>query len=149
LVTGHRPGDWAQALMDLGATTCTPKAPKCLLCPWREACAAFATGAPERYPRRAAKVERPERFGVAFRAERDGAIWLVRRPDKGLLGGMAGLPTTKWRSEKWSRVQALTEAPAKAKWNHIGAIRHVFTHFALTLDVYVARADVSGDGWWG
>ncbi|MFZ2030875.1 MAG: A/G-specific adenine glycosylase [Vitreimonas sp.] len=149
LVASDRPGDWAQALMDLGATICTPKAPKCLLCPWRAACAAFATGAPESYPRRAAKVARPERFGVAFRAERDGAIWLVRRPDKGLLGGMAGLPTTEWRGEAWSRAEALRHAPAKAKWKHIGAVRHIFTHFALTLDVYAARAELAGDGRWG
>ena len=149
LVTAERPGDWAQALMDLGATICTPKTPKCLLCPWREACAAFATGAPESYPRRAAKAPRPERFGVAFRAERDGAIWLVRRPDKGLLGGMAGLPTTEWRGEAWSRAEALKHAPVKAKWKHIGALRHVFTHFALTLDVYAAEAELNGEGWWG
>ena len=148
LVTADRPGDWAQALMDLGATICTPKAPKCLLCPWRDACAAFATGAPERYPRRAAKAERPQRFGVAFRVERDGAIWLVRRPDKGLLGGMAGLPTTEWRDEAWSRAEALKHAPVKTKWKHIGAVRHVFTHFALTLDVYVAETEPASDGWW-
>lgn len=149
LVTASRPGDWAQALMDLGATICTPKAPKCLLCPWREACAGFATGAPETYPRRAAKAERPQRFGVAFRAKRDGAIWLQRRPDKGLLGGMAGLPTTDWRAEAWSRAEALKHAPAKAKWKHVGEVRHVFTHFALTLDVYAASAEPSGEGWWG
>ena len=149
LVTDNRPGDWAQALMDLGATICTPKAPKCLLCPWREACAAFASGAPETYPRRATKAVRPQRFGVAFRAERDGAIWLVRRPDKGLLGGMAGLPTTEWRGEAWSRAEALKHAPAKAKWKRVGAVRHVFTHFALTLDVYAASVEPSGEGWWG
>jgi A/G-specific adenine glycosylase len=148
LVADHRPGDWAQALMDLGATICTPKAPKCSLCPWREACAAFKIGAPESYPRRTAKLARPERFGVAFRAERDGAIWLVRRPDKGLLGGMAGLPTTEWRGEAWSRAEVLKHAPAKAKWRRVGAVRHVFTHFALTLDVYAASAELSGDGWW-
>ncbi|MBS0385453.1 MAG: A/G-specific adenine glycosylase [Proteobacteria bacterium] len=149
LATAHRPGDWAQALMDLGATVCTPKAPRCPLCPWRRACAAFATGAPESYPRRAAKLARPERFGVAFRAEHDGAIWLVRRPDKGLLGGMAGLPTTEWRAGTWSRAEALKHAPARAKWKRIGAVRHVFTHFALTLDVYAAEAEPCGEGWWG
>src|SRR5690242_15707323 len=131
LVTGDRPGDWAQALMDLGATVCAPKAPKCLVCPWRKACAGFATSAPQGYPRRLAKRARPERFGVAFRAERDGAIWLVRRADKGLLGGMAGLPTTLWRSKAWSRREALQQAPARAKWKHIGAVRHTFTHFSL------------------
>lgn len=149
LVTEDRPGDWAQALMDLGATVCSPKAPKCMLCPWREACAAFAKGAPESYPRRAAKVARPERFGAAFRIERDGALWLVRRPDEGLLGGMAGLPTTEWRSAPWSRAHALKQAPVEAKWRRVGAVRHVFTHFALTLDVYAAEAELRGEGWWG
>jgi len=149
LVTEDRPGDWAQALMDLGATICTPKSPKCGACPWMKACAAYASGAAETYPRRAAKAERPERFGVAFRAERDGAIWLVRRPDKGLLGGMAALPTTEWRGEEWTRAEALKHAPAKAKWREAGAVRHVFTHFALTLDVYVADAAPVGEGWWG
>jgi A/G-specific adenine glycosylase len=148
LVTADRPGDWAQALMDLGATICTPKSPKCLLCPWREACAAFATGAPETYPRRAAKVKRPERHGVAFRIERDGKLWLVRRPDKGLLGGMAALPTTEWRAEKWSRAEALEHAPVKAKWVRAGEVRHVFTHFALTLEIYATNANPTGDGWW-
>ncbi len=149
LVTAERPGDWAQALMDLGATICTPKSPKCRACPWIDACAAYASGAPETYPRKLAKAERPERFGVAFRAERDGAIWLVRRPDKGLLGAMAALPTTEWRSEAWTRAEALKHAPVKAKWREAGAVRHVFTHFALTLEVYVANAAPRGEGWWG
>ncbi len=148
LVTSDRPGDWAQALMDLGATVCTPKSPKCDLCPWRSACAAFATGAPETYPRRVAKAERPQRYGAAFRIERDGQLWLVRRPDKGLLGGMAALPTTEWREKKWSRAEALKHAPAEGAWKKIGAVAHVFTHFSLTLDVYEADAKMRGDGWW-
>jgi A/G-specific adenine glycosylase len=149
LVTSDRPGDWAQALMDLGATVCTPKSPNCGTCPWQARCAAFAIGAPETYPRRAAKAERPQRYGAAFRIERDGALWLVRRPDKGLLGGMAGLPTTEWRTNKWTRAEALKHAPAKAAWSKIGQVQHVFTHFALTLDVYGADAKATGDGWWG
>ncbi len=148
LVTADRPGDWAQALMDLGATVCTPKSPKCDLCPWRSDCAAFAKGAPETYPRRVAKAERPQRYGVAFRIERDGQLWLVRRPDKGLLGGMAALPTTEWREKKWTRAEALKHAPASGAWKKIGAVAHVFTHFALTLDVYEADAKMRGDGWW-
>lgn len=148
LVTANRPGDWAQALMDLGATVCTPKSPKCDLCPWRSACAAFATGAPETYPRRAAKAERPQRYGAAFRIQRDGQFWLVRRPDKGLLGGMAALPTTEWREKKWTRAEALKHAPAEGAWKKLGAVTHVFTHFGLTLDVYVLDADASGEGWW-
>ena len=149
LVRDDRPGDWAQALMDLGATICTPKSPRCGACPWMANCAAHASGAPGTFPRRHAKAVRPERFGVAFRIERDGLLWLVRRPDGGLLGGMAGLPTTEWRGEKWERAQALKQAPVKANWKHAGAVRHVFTHFALTLDVYTGEAAPKGGGWWG
>jgi A/G-specific adenine glycosylase len=149
LITSDRPGDWAQALMDLGATVCTPKAPKCDVCPWAHACAAFASGAAENYPRRAAKTARPRRYGAAFRVERDGAFWLVRRPDSGLLGGMAALPTTDWRAKRWPRAEALAHAPAEAKWKKIGSVDHVFTHFALTLDVYAGDAEPAGEGWWG
>ena len=149
LVTADRPGDWAQALMDLGATVCTPRSPKCDVCPWLDACAAYASGAPETYPRRSPKTERPRRYGVAFRIERDGALWLVRRPDKGLLGGMAALPTTEWREKKWPRAEALRHAPIAGDWKMIGAVEHVFTHFALTLDVYSARTPPPNDGWWG
>ncbi len=149
LVAADRPGDWAQALMDLGATVCTPRAPKCGACPWIGDCAAYASGAPETYPRRAAKAERPRRYGAAFRIERDGAFWLVRRPDKGLLGGMAALPTTEWRDKKWTRAEALKHAPVAGDWKRTGAVEHVFTHFALTLDVYSAETAPPNDGWWG
>ena len=110
---------------------------------------ARASGAPETYPRRAAKAERPKRYGAVFRAERKDAIWLVRRPDKGLLGGMEALPTTEWRDKKWTRAAALKHAPVDAAWTKAGEVRHVFTHFELTLDVYVANAAPKGDGWWG
>jgi A/G-specific adenine glycosylase len=149
LVTDDRPGDWAQALMDLGATVCTPKSPECGLCPWVSGCAAFATGAPKTYPRRAAKTARPQRYGAVFRIERDGQFWLIRRPDKGLLGGMAALPTTDWRAKTFSRAEALAFAPTKAAWKKTGQVQHVFTHFALTLDVYEAQAAPLGEGWWG
>ncbi|MGD9981767.1 MAG: A/G-specific adenine glycosylase [Hyphomonadaceae bacterium] len=149
LVTADRPGDWAQALMDLGAKVCTPRSPKCDACPWADVCAARATGAPDTYPRRAAKAERPRRYGAAFRIERDAELWLVRRPDKGLLGGMAGLPTTEWRDKKWTRAQALKHAPVAGAWKKIGAVDHVFTHFALKLDVYSAHTAPPSDGWWG
>ncbi|WP_395644556.1 A/G-specific adenine glycosylase [Terricaulis sp.] len=149
LVGPARPGDWAQALMDLGATVCTPKSPTCDACPWREACVAFATGAPGGYPRRAPKAERPQRFGAAFRLQRDGALWLVRRPDQGLLGGMAALPTTDWRGKRFTRSEAMALAPVEARWTKAGEVRHVFTHFALTLDVYAANAAPAGEGFWG
>lgn len=149
LVANDRPGDWAQALMDLGATVCTPKSPKCGQCPWQSACAAFAAGQPETYPRRTAKAERPRRYGAAFRIQRGDQFWLVRRPDKGLLGGMAALPSTEWRAKKITRAEALAHAPVSAAWKKIGQIEHVFTHFALTLDVYETDCAPSNDGWWG
>lgn len=149
LVTAERPGDWAQALMDLGATICTPRSPRCMLCPWQSDCAAYASGAPETYPRKAAKAARPERRGVAFRLERAGSLWLVRRPDQGLLGGMAALPSTLWREEPWTEAEMRAHAPVEGAWRPIGSVRHVFTHFALTLDVWAATADeASGAGWW-
>jgi A/G-specific adenine glycosylase len=147
-VTAERPGDWVQALMDLGATVCTPKSPKCGDCPWSAGCAALASGAPETYPRRDAKAARPARVGAAFQLRREGRLWLVRRPDKGLLGGMAGLPTTPWRAAAWRRGDALAFAPAQAAWRKIGAVRHVFTHFSLTLDVWAGEGEARGEGWW-
>jgi A/G-specific adenine glycosylase len=150
LVADERPGDYAQALMDLGATVCTPAAPKCLLCPWMSDCAARRSGDPQQFPRRAPKVPKPHRHGAAFRLERDQAIWLVRRPDKGLLGGMLGLPTTPWRDKPWLRADALAHAPAKARWRRAGAVRHTFTHFALTLEIWRAPHETEPvcDGVW-
>jgi A/G-specific adenine glycosylase len=144
-VRSDRPGDWAQALMDLGATVCTPRSPACEVCPVAFACAARAGGAPETYPRRRAKAPKPVRHGVAFRLRRGDDILLVRRPDKGLLGGMAALPTTPWRAEVWSAADAELHAPASATWREIGAVAHVFTHFALTLAVWEAEGDIEGD----
>jgi A/G-specific adenine glycosylase len=148
-VTAERSGDWAQALMDLGATVCTPRSPKCEACPLAHACVARAAGAPERYPRRPAKAERPRRHGAVFRIERNGKLWLVRRPDTGLLGGMAALPTTEWRARRWRRAEVLRQAPVAGDWKKVGAVDHVFTHFALTLDVYSAPTAPPNDGWWG
>ena len=141
LVTADRPGDWA--------TICTPRKPKCDACPWTQMCAARASGAPGSYPRRGAKTQRPRRYGAAFRIERGGEFWLVRRPDKGLLAGMAALPSTEWRLKKWSRAEALKHAPVAGAWRKSGAIEHVFTHFALILDVYSAQTAPANDGWWG
>ena len=92
----------------------------------------------------------PAEVRRAFRIQRDdGAFWLVRRPDRGLLGGMAALPTTEWRAKKWTRAQALKQAPIVANWKRVGEVRHVFTHFGLTLDVYETRAALTENGWWG
>ena len=147
-----RPGDFAQGLMDLGATICTPKRPACALCPLMDACLAAKHGDMERFPVKAPKKEKPVRRGAAFVAVRaeDGAVLLVKRPDKGLLGGMAGVPTTHWtvRADGETGVDA---APFPAVWIARGTVSHVFTHFELRLDVYTATVDgrmTAGAGWW-
>jgi A/G-specific adenine glycosylase len=129
------PGDFVQALMDLGATICRPRKPRCGDCPLRADCAAFAGGVPGSFPERRQRAARPHRHGIAYWIERDGRLWLVRRPAKGLLGGMAALPGNDW-----------TDAPS-GRSNAIGTVRHVFTHFSLDLAV-VTRAEPDGDGWW-
>lgn len=147
LVRDDRPGDWAQALMDLGATICRPKAPLCERCPIAEACAGLSAGAPETYPRKSAKAERPRRHGVAYVLMRGEEVGLVQRPPKGLLGGMLGLPTTDWRGAPFSPAEALAGAPTIAAWRDVGEIEHVFTHFALTLRVMRADGDADGLVW--
>ena len=147
LVRDDRPGDWAQALMDLGATVCRPKAPLCDRCPAAEACAGLATGAPETYPRRTAKAERPHRHGVAYVLTRGDQVALVRRPPKGLLGGMLALPTSDWRTARWSDAEALAQAPAAADWRGVGEVEHGFTHFTLTLRLLRAEGDADGVIW--
>jgi A/G-specific adenine glycosylase len=136
LVGPERPGDWAQALMDLGATICRPKAPLCDRCPLSQTCAALAEGEPGGYPRKTAKAERPHRQGVAFVLTRGDRVGLVRRPDKGLLGGMLALPSGDWAA----RPDGLKAAPAPADWRPVGQIEHVFTHFSLSLQVMRAEA---------
>src|SRR5262249_38076976 len=101
LVRDERPGDWAQALMDLGAVVCRPKQPLCDRCPVAAHCAAAAQRAAETYPRRSAKAERPHRYGVAYVLTHGDQVALVRRPPKGLLGGMLALPTSDWRAARW------------------------------------------------
>ena len=135
MIPVDRPDDFAQAMMDLGATICRPRAPDCPACPLRSDCAAFASGRPEDYPQRKATKARPERHGTAWWTERDGQVWLVRRPATGLLGGMAALPSSDWSSESVRPADPVT------------TIRHVFTHFALELDV-IRCAQPQGEGWW-
>ncbi|MES2859836.1 MAG: A/G-specific adenine glycosylase [Pseudomonadota bacterium] len=142
LVTAERPGDWAQALMDLSSTVCRPKSPLCLMCPVSGFCAGRVTGEPERYPVKAAKAARPHRQGVAWvLRDSHGRVALVRRPDKGLLGGMVGLPTGEWSCDSLD-----DRPPVDAHWIDAGAIEHVFTHFSLTLWVRVAPG--TGDFLW-
>ena len=138
LVGDDRPGDWAQALMDLGATICRPRSPLCDRCPVSMHCAAFARGDAETFPRKVRKAARPRRYGIAYVLTRGDEVALVRRPDKGLLGGMLGLPTSDWTA---APPPVGTGAPASAAWRDIGEIEHVFTHFSLTLRVLMAEGE--------
>lgn len=142
-----RPGDWAQALMDLGATICRPKAPLCDRCPVAAQCAARAAGAPETYPRRTARLERPHRYGVAYILTRGDEVALVRRPPKGLLGGMLALPTGEWRPTRWTDPDARAAAPADASWRSVGEVEHGFTHFTLTLQLLRAEGGADDVIW--
>ena len=150
LVPELRAGDFAQAMMDLGATICTPRRPRCVLCPWRAACAAAADGIAEDLPARSEKPERPVRYGVAFWLTRpDGAVLLRRRPEKGLLGGMIEIPSTPWRAEPWTFAEAVQVAPLTAHWSPLaGSVRHGFTHFQLELIVVSAQAGEITKGLW-
>ena len=147
LIRDDRPGDWAQALMDLGAVICRPKAALCDRCPLAAACAGRASGAPETYPRKSTKAERPHRYGVAYVLTRGSEVALVRRPPKGLLGGMLALPTSDWRAARWSEAEALAAAPAPAPWRAVGEVDHVFTHFSLTLSLLRAEGDAADVIW--
>jgi A/G-specific adenine glycosylase len=144
-----RAGDFAQAMMDLGATICTSRKPRCLLCPLSANCEGYALGDPERFPVKAAKAARPTRQGRAFWIERDGAVWLTRRPGKGMLGGMRALPDDGWSARR----DGSGETPIAGRWADAGAIRHVFTHFALDLHLAVCSEGdpdslpVAGE-WW-
>ncbi|MDR3435960.1 A/G-specific adenine glycosylase [Telmatospirillum sp.] len=140
-----RPGDYAQAAMDLGATVCTPRQPACVLCPWRDACEGCRQGIADGLPAKQPKPERPTRRGIAFWVVRkDGAILLRRRPDTGLLGGMMEIPSTPWRDDPpWELADAAAEAPVKTVWRPLpGLVRHTFTHFHLELTVVAGHAKV-------
>ena len=145
-----RAGDYAQAMMDLGATICTPKRPACPRCPISAGCRAFAAGTPDRYPLKPAKTERPTRFGEAFVAVRDdGAILLRRRPPGGLLGGMTEVPGTEWVSSGDPPHRPL----ASMDWRLVATpVVHVFTHFRLELTVHRAAIPASTPApeghWW-
>ena len=151
LVPEDRPGDFAQAMMDLGATICTPKNPACRLCPISRSCAAFASGEPTRYPVTVAKAAKPVRVGAAFVAfDGAGRLLLRRRPAKGLLAGMCEVPTTGW-SARTDGATAVDAAPFAADWCDCGTIRHVFTHFELRLAVFATTRTLEtpvDDGWW-
>lgn len=155
LVPVDRPGDFVQATIDLGATICRPRNPDCLLCPWRDACRARAEGTIERRPVRPEKPARPHRLGTVYWVWGESGVWLVRRPEKGLLGGMLGLPTGEWRAGEVR--PRLAGAWAGVTLNR--SVSHVFTHFSLDLAVVKVHipagtpdddvAAAFGDGFWG
>lgn len=135
-----RSGDFAQAMMDLGATVCTPKRPSCLMCPLQRGCNASALGIEANLPRKAAKAARPERFGHAFVALReDGQVLLRQRPDSGLLARMIEVPSTDWIDDLPALKDAMRAAPVRGDWWQVpGLVTHVFTHFKLELVVHLA-----------
>ncbi len=135
----RRSGDFAQGLMDLGASICRPRSPICDACPISSACEALAIGQAEGFPKKAAKKPKPKRKGAVFvLLNAKGEMLFERRPEKGLLGGMMGLPGTEWKKSLPGEI--FVDAPVNADWKNIGKITHIFTHFHLTLTVYLARA---------
>ncbi len=161
LLPPHRPGDFAQALMDLGATVCTPRAPNCSRCPLSQDCAARRLNTPLAFPVKAPKAERPLRRGAVFVLRSGDCVLLRRRPEKGLLGAMTEFPSTPLDRDFAALADAtgsgalaavIEFAPAPAPWREVeGAVRHVFTHFALDLKVFSAeiplQREVSGCRW--
>ena len=133
-LTPHtRPGDYAQAVMDLGATICTPRNPACAICPWMALCEARAQGTQSTLPRKTPKPAKPTRAGTLWLARRPDGAWLIEtRPTRGLLGGMLGFPGTGWDGVGGHE-------PVPAEWQRLGEVRHTFTHFHLILDVKLAH----------
>ncbi len=144
-----RPSDTAQALFDLGAAICTPGAPECGSCPLTRYCRAHLQHIAADLPRKVPKPNRPHRFGAHFwLTDETGNVLLRRRPPRGLLGGMTELPGTPWRAEGWNETQALALAPMPADWRRAGIVRHVFTHFELSIEVFAASVPhIIADGY--
>lgn len=141
LADPDRPGDYGQAIMDLGATICSPRSPKCDMCPWQTDCEANASGLQTDYPKKIRKSKLPIRYGAVFVLRNKDRILLERRPDAGLLGGMMGFPGTEWGTRPDT---PLNSAPIARNWEKQDEIvRHVFTHFELRLDVYVSSLNTA------
>jgi A/G-specific adenine glycosylase len=144
----ERAGDFAQAMMDLGATICSPRNPKCLLCPLASACQARARGIQEKLPMKPPRKAKPKRTGTAFWIEREGRVWLVTRPAKGMLGAMRALPDDNWSA----RHDGSGEGPLAGAWRAGGVVDHSFTHFDLELGLAIyagnSPAEPVGGEWW-
>ncbi len=149
ITPGQRSGDFAQAMMDLGATICTSRGPRCLLCPLASVCRARSLD-PERLPIKATKKPKPQRRGLAFWIVRDGAVWLVQRDARGMLGGMRALPDDGWSA----KVDGSGAPPHAGEWQSLGAVRHSFTHFDLELELMLysgrdlVRFTLDTGEWW-
>ena len=149
LTPAERPGDFAQAMMDLGATVCTARKPRCLLCPLAKHCAGRSLG-PEQFPVKPPKAAKPQRRGQAFWIERDGQVWLVRRTDRGMLGAMRALPDDGWSA----RADGTARPAIDGEWSEAGSVRHSFTHFDLDLQLMVysgadcSRLAAQQGEWW-
>ena len=150
LTPDQRAGDFAQALMDLGATICRPKLANCGFCPVLENCSASNGEDPTCYPIKLARRKRPNRYGVVFWVERsDGSVLVRRRPDQGLLGGMIVFPTTEWREQIWEFGSWVSQAPLEGKWIElVEPVTHVFTHFRLELSIKITKAVVGDNDFW-
>ena len=144
LTPKKRSGDYAQAVMDLGATICTPKTPSCDLCPWKNPCVARQNGSAAELPKKTVKAKKPTRHGFAYVASRDdGAVLLEKRPDEGLLGGMLC-----WPSSNWVEGEPKLAPPFQADWIEVAEeVSHTFTHFHLKLKVMVARSVPEGSNY--
>lgn len=142
----ERAGDFAQAMMDLGATICAPRMAACMLCPIQPGCTATRVGAPTLYPVKPVKAERPVRKGHAYvMRDADGDVYLQSRPEKGLLGGMTEVPGSAWAADL-----PVADYPVTGAWRHRGQVVHVFTHFRLELEIWSAQVPADGldGGWW-
>ncbi|MEJ0062827.1 MAG: A/G-specific adenine glycosylase [Alphaproteobacteria bacterium] len=152
LLPSARHGDYAQALMDLGATVCKPRNPNCQACPWRKSCGAYAAGEVDRFPVQGKRKVKPVRRAIMFwLMDRQGRVWVRRRPPDGLLGGMMEIPSSPWLEQPMPELASVRSvAPGRANWRLLpGEIRHTFTHFDLYIKVAVARGAMAGaDGMW-
>jgi len=150
LLDKQKPGEFAQAMMDLGATICTPKNPACSLCPINKDCLGYKNGDAYTFPRKKAKAKKPKRVGAAFVIENGaGEIFLCKRPDTGLLASMTQVPTTDWDSRN-DGATGIEAQPFPSNWENAGTARHVFTHFELELEVWKTTSDNVANmyGWW-
>lgn len=152
-ISDDRPGDFAQAMMDLGSGVCAPRAPKCEDCPLNTECLAYKSGDPARIPVKAPKKIRPERCCVVFWLENaNGDVLMQKRPENGLLGGMTGFPSTFWREGDWpERAEIETASPVSIEWSEVpGEAVHVFTHFRLSMRVLRGACPKGAnlDGFW-